>query len=405
MKSYRYNSILYKNFPQLNKGVGMFYVPLVFLFFGLSILIFPIVFFKNRILFSNKKNIEFDVIQFVFTSNQMKCAIGVDIKNALIIDFTNNVFENKLAKVKITNNKIFLILIFNSWKIFISLCKIYFNKKVKSDGIRVIKSFAISEIAKFYFKQSKVMIQYNDHSPYNVLVFDLAIEYGLKTVYIQHAPVSFDFPPLYHDFNVIFGKDSYVKYQYTSRNNFNKFKVFELYDVRFPKLEDLPVRSPEYVLICFNNLDDLEKVKECAIFFFNKNYKVKIRPHPADKREINIKNIEISKNTTIWDDLKNALFVIVNESAIPLESLYYYIPTYKLNSFSKEIKDTYGFFKNGVLIKEYSNEDEILNDINKKKVTWDRDKIFYFLGNINDRNIKLKKLYKEIENLNTNNNN
>lgn len=393
--SYRFHWLLYENFPHLNRGLGFFYFPITIIFFLISIVFFPLYRVKNKILFRSKVFHNKPLIQFVFTYNQLKSSQAINIENSLLIDFTSSDVSNKYI-ISINNKKIGLILLFNSWSVFKNLLIIYKDVKIRKDVIRCFKLIAISEVAKFYFKKRKVLIQYNDHSPYNVLLFDIAKQSDLKTVYIQHAPVSNDFPSLYHDLNLLFSRDSVAKYKFTSGDYFNKVKSLELFDLRFPNLDDLPQKKPKYALICFNNLDNIEKVKSCALFFVKHGYKVVLRPHPADKRNFRFENITISSNKSIWEDLKYAIFVIVNESAVPLESLYYNIPTYKLSSFSEISNDNYGFLKEGVLYKNYKNEEEIYADITQNKIMWDISKISYFLGDLNNRENKLNEFNIEL---------
>ena len=77
-------------------------------------------------------------------------------------------------------------------------------------------------------KKLKIVVQYNDHSPYNVLLNALAKRANVKSVYIQHAPVNENFPELYHDLNVLFSRHSIEKY----RNGRNK-EILPFFDLRF----------------------------------------------------------------------------------------------------------------------------------------------------------------------------
>lgn len=397
-ESYRYHWKLYERDKNLHRSLGVFHVPIAFFFILLSFFSLPLSFLKKTLLF--KKNKKYDTVQFIFTNNQMKISLLMNIENSLVLNFSSAKIKNQ--NILNFKRKFFLVLFLNSWQVLKALFTALYDPDLKFDLIRVIKLIGISEVAKIYLKNCKVVLQYNDHSPYNVLVYDLAREFKLKSIYIQHAPVSNLFPPLYNDLNVLFSKDSIDKYKQISSQDFYNFRVIEFFDIRFPQMHELKPNKPEFVLICYNILDDIDKVVFCAEYFKEKNFKVKVRPHPADNRKLFIDNVFVSRNTSIWQDLETALFVIVNESAVPLESLYLNIPTFKLSLFTtgKNLyNDTYGFLKNGLFLKEYNKPEEILADLQHNKITWDSQCIYNYLGNINCRNKKYEEFNKELEDL------
>ena len=47
-----------------------------------------------------------------------------------------------------------------------------------------------------------------------------------------------------------------------------------------------------------------------------------IRPHPSDKRWRFIRKVDISINRSVKEDLEEASFLVTNESAIIIESIY-----------------------------------------------------------------------------------
>ena len=46
------------------------------------------------------------------------------------------------------------------------------------------------------------------------MLTNIAKNIGVKTVYIQHAPIGYHFPPLHNDFNILFSEDTLEKYEH-----------------------------------------------------------------------------------------------------------------------------------------------------------------------------------------------
>ena len=385
--SFKYYLLWSKDTPELDRGLGIWYLPVLISYLLLGLITLPIYPFKNYILFKNKNRSKNKFIEFVFTENQLKISNELNIIDSIMLNFTNNTNFIKNKSINISNYKLLIITVFYGFEVFYYLIKALKSKRVFRNSTRIIRMIAIAKVSKFYLKGSSVFIQYNDHALYNVMLECLAKKLYLKTVYIQHAPVSYLFPPLYHDLNVLFSEDSIEKYKKTTGITYSSKNVLRLCDFRFPEKKMLKVNEPKYILICFNELDSLAEVEKCALLFLNNGYKVKLRPHPADKRVFKFgKNFLMSsKSDSIWSDLSLAKCVIVNESAVPLESLFYGVPTYKLSLFYSVIKDNYNFLSKGLLNRDYDSLHDLMHDIISSKKTWNENKLSYFLGNIKNK--------------------
>lgn len=398
IKSFKYYLSLYETLPNFDRGVGLFFFPLLIILLIVGIVLSPLL-LVQFIYIKNTKS-KYKVIEFIFSKNQLKIAKQFNVDDSL---FINCITSDKIRKDNkiLSNKKLFIISLLNGLEVSITLLKICKNKRLKQNTIRFVKIIALSKLAKYYMKNSKMLLQYNDHSPYNLMLHDVARKFKVKTMYIQHAPVSFKFPPLYHDLNVLFSEDSLVKYKYTSGGNINEQGVLKLFDFRLPDLNHLPDKTPNYILLCFNKLDSLDEIKLCVKRLLKSGFSVKLRPHPADERKFKFdERVSVTKSgDSIWDDLSKAKAIIVNESAVPLESLYYRVPTYKLSKLSKDIKDNYGFIKQGLLLRNYESIEEIITDIKSQKIVWNREKIKYFIGDVENRDNCLKKMSVEINKL------
>jgi hypothetical protein len=401
IKSFKYYLSIYKNIPELDRGLGFWYLPFIMFFLLMGFFVLPIYPIRSFILFGYKMRLKNEIIEFVFSKNQLKISNELNIVDSTLLNFINSDISKHKNSIIISNYKLFFIAILNSWEVFYFLIKSLAIKKVSQNSVRIIRMVSISKIAKYHLKGAKAFVQYNDHAPYNVMSESIARRLGLKTVYIQHAPVSYKFPPLYHDLNVLFSEDSKVKYRHTTGEEFDSKNVITMCDFRLPMKEFLPIKTPDYVLICYNELDSLTEIEKCASLFIDSGYNVKLRPHPADDRPVKFNDkIKVSgKEASIWDDLSSSICVIVNETAVPLESLYYDIPTYKLSLFSKSVKDNYNFISKGLFLKEYNSLEMLLYDIKHGIKSWDETKIFYFLGNINNKKNEIIQFNNELHKL------
>ena len=397
--SYRYYEKIYGELPKFNLGLNILFFPVTILYFLSALSFGPLLYFIENIIFGERlKN---EIIEFVFGISHLR------VSNKLLISNSGKYYFNLNKKqIEITKNsyvcsrfRLFIISLLKSWKVFKALSYSAKNSILRNNSLRIIKMVALEEFAKFHFKNKSVYIQYNDHIPYFVNLESVAKQSGLKSVYIQHAPISNLFPGLYHDLNVLFSEDSMQKYFKIDKEAYKSKGVFCLFDVRFPEINHIKNKKIN-ALVCYNLLDSMKEIRKLVNTLIDNGYSVVLRPHPSDKRKVRgFENIEISVGRTIWEDLKYAAFVIVNESAVTLESLYLNIPTYKLSSLSLSLRDNYGFINKGLITKEYFNENELIKDIGSAKIVWDANKLEWFIGNVKNRKLKLKLLNEKIKTL------
>lgn len=385
-KSFYVYSKLYADRSQFNRSLKYFYYPtILFMFFtGLFGSIFCVLGLKtyliNLILNKPSKHVS----QYIFSLNQLEVSNKINFNKAdrLLFNLDNVSVTNG---IQIKRVKLLLIALMNGFETGTILWKSHGNSVLLNNTLRLIKLVAIKNIASCHFRKIDLLIQYNDHSPYNLLLASLAKSNRLKIVYIQHAPVSLKFPALYHDLNILFSQDSLDKYMEIS-NGVMSGEVYIACDLRLPDINTLDGvdESCRDVLICTNKLDDFRQVELCAKQLLRHNYKVALRPHPADPREWAMLGVRISKNTSIWDDLARTKAIVVNESAVVLEALYVGVKVFKLATFSESL-DNYSFIKNGLINKEYYELDEFLCDMDKGKETSNYGKLEYYIGDINSR--------------------
>ena len=381
LKSYKYYTNIYGESPSFHRGLGKKKILVKLCFFVSGIILSPLRLVLGEWLYGEKRKTGNEIVEFIFGTTHEKISKNIELE--CVDRFYFNF--NKKRKDHYSDKRILIISLIHGLEVFKLLMEGERHPIAKLNGVRLIKMVGLGKLAQWHMTNYKVYVQYNDHIPYNIMLEKIARANKLKTVYIQHAPVSYKFPPLFHDFNVLFSEDSLEKYKTISGGLLDvKYKI--LFDVRFPlkKIEKSSVIDT--VLVCFNKIDNLEKVAELVNVLKNEGFKVVLRPHPEDYREFyNFENVQISKGNSIWEDLLRCTYVIVNESAVPLESIYYHKPTYKLSCLDYSFHDNYGFLENKLLTKEYNFIEELIKDIKRGNIPNDHSKLKYYIGDTERR--------------------
>ncbi|PQJ18521.1 hypothetical protein [Nonlabens tegetincola] len=354
--------------------------------------------FLNRLL-KSKKFSESQVVVFIFGQNHAN--VYRELENNgfdfCIYNILSSSAVDNLKGETISINRLLLLIsimanssrFLNSWK---NGKDLYY---IKHNFFRMLKLSGLELIFEHLLKDQRTILKFNDHNPYSFLLFDLAKKLNVKTVYIQHSPVSERFPELHHDLNVLFSEDSVEKYK-----NENNKRIIKLFDFRF--LSGLKYRKYKTrnrkILIAFNQLDDLDQVLK-IVNNLNADFELILRPHPADKRDIKsielIDNVKRSRNKSIFDDLKEVTYVICNETAVPLESIFLDKLTFKA-AFLSESFDNYGFIRQGLIKEEFTELQDLVNSIKQNKNFSNKDKLTFFLGDLTNHKDKIRKLYHEI---------
>lgn len=284
--------------------------------------------------------------------------------------------------------------------------KLYLDtiKKYKDDQILQKNKFKLFKLTgyallfEYLTKDLKVLIKFNDHIFNSLLLLDFCKENDIKTVYVQHAPVSPSFPPLSHDLNVLFSEDSRRKYRVLEEPK----AVFEFLDIRLLISEQYKVRrkgGEGNVLIAVNIWDDMDKLKDLLIALHS-DYQIFLRPHPRDQRSF--KSFEslakVTSGTSIWEDMNQCEMVLCNESAVPLEAIYYGRKFYKIPLLS-ESRDSYGFLEKGLLTEEFNNIPSLKRALAEKRICFNKDKLEYYIGDVEHSTEAAQALKRQIEQL------
>ena len=157
----------------------------------------------------------------------------------------------------------------------------YLNPLILSPGL---VSFYVRILKKY---QPECIVLSNDHI-YTTKCLELVCEdLGIKTIYVQHASVSYAFPELHFSYSFLDGKDSYIKY--TAEGKKCTGEIILLGAARYDTLSEYRIRrtnkNRKCIGIAINMLDDNKKVNDFCNNILSKypEIKIKIRSHPALK--------------------------------------------------------------------------------------------------------------------------
>ena len=239
----------------------------------------------------------------------------------------------------------------------------------------------------------KLLIMANDHSPFNRALLLASKELKVKSLYLQHAPVTKKFPCLEFDYSFLDGEESFEKYKSTSKIN---SKVILSGSPRFDlfcEMKKSVKNSNEKIIgISINQFDDFEIIKNLCLKINTLNHvKVIVRPHPNminwNKNWFLKNRIQYSDSSLIPSNvfLKSIDIQISNICGIHLDALLINTPTVQFKLSKEDILDQYEFFAKG-LIKKAVDFNELENFIfNPSQLCTNKDKLKYCIASFNSK--------------------
>ena len=266
----------------------------------------------------------------------------------------------------------YLIAIFFIPVVFIKylFCKDAYLKKSFTyafDGFCLAYAFAITLPIWIRNIQPRKIIISNQLSVYHRSLAAATYKLGIETIFMQHASVTDNFPPLinYHT-ALLEGEDALDKYQKNGSKN------LKIYLIGMPKFDYyygiLNKKSTvENIGICTNGMDDIDRFEKLInkISLLNDAKNIYLRPHPSDRRfeewsKISKKyNIKFSNVRVVnsFDFIGKVDLVIAGDSNILLEAALMNVSCIYFDSFNSN-HDWYGFKKNGLV--DYFNNIDLL---------------------------------------------
>ena len=220
----------------------------------------------------------------------------------------------------------------------------------------------------FLEKQSmlEIVIFANDHNVHNRLFLHACRMKNIKTVYLQHAPVSKYFPPLKFNQAFLFGEVDYETYLSIGVGDGVNVILSGMphFDKYYKLRKEIVNTTPKVVGVSVNLLDDLKKLAQLLSELL-RVYEVVVRFHPRDNRleESSFKGVSFSNcnKESSFEYLAKIDMHIAGDSGIHLESILLNTPSFYFKMSTGPVKDYYRFVHHGV-IKEISDI-RCLNDL------------------------------------------
>ncbi|MBK8905699.1 MAG: hypothetical protein IPM53_31240 [Anaerolineaceae bacterium] len=221
-------------------------------------------------------------------------------------------------------------------------------------------------------KQPSVLVMANDHLMWTRALLQAARNEKVPTIYVQHASVTTNFPPLAFDYALLDGMEAAEKYAICGASSTRvylvgipKFDKYQKFINSFDKVNRVGV--------CVNPLNTPEDLSSLAEVLKQRvsELQIVLRPHPADTRlaswiafaQGHGWQFSDGRTKTAVEFLSNVDAIIAGESNILLEAaLMNVVPLYY--DFFGQNMDWYGFQKNGLVTCYYEPDDvvkELLN--------------------------------------------
>jgi hypothetical protein len=208
----------------------------------------------------------------------------------------------------------------------------------------------------------RIVVMSNDHNLINRCLRLVAYYKKTPTAYLQHASVSTLFPALSFDHSFLDGMVALETYLECEKNKTtdSEPKLRNIYLTGQKKDVFVENRTPRYVGIAINTLDELSEVLEFIELLTSKGIDVKVRTHPAQKYDFveylnnySLKNTRVSICRSSSESLKEFFscchYLISGNSSIHLEAALAGLMTYYYEfSTNVQLRDYYGYVKRGL---------------------------------------------------------
>lgn len=199
----------------------------------------------------------------------------------------------------------------------------------------------------------------NDHLSYCRSLALVCEDYGIRTIYIQHASVSEAFPELHFTYSFLDGIDSLYKYTKGKKEVYGN--VILLGALRYDTLSTYRIRRKCYkrncIGIAINDLDSNKIVNDFCNQLLDRhpNVSLRVRSHPALKNKPFVFDnkdriiYSCATDESMIDYLDNIDIQISGDSGVHFDAIIGGVPTFVFNFSSKPFEDNYGYVKKGLI--------------------------------------------------------
>ena len=297
---------------------------------------------------------KYDIALLGFTGNNLRVVKPIQEKldrRTIVFDFKNLPFRRNEFYAMLYSPLVF-------WNYLMETG--YMKKVYASEFMSFCRTYGWYIGANKILKRIKpqILVVSNDHIYFQRTFFRVAQTLGIKTVYVQHASVSENFPPLEFDYAFLDGQESLDKY--TFNNKICKSKIFFLGNPRFDIIKAYNFEHCVFNNKCgiaINTVDLPDKITDLIrrLYIEIKNIKITLRAHPGSDEKF-WKNFS-NKNNCSFSNAKIEnpfLFIAQNDFFISGESSFHLDValtgkmSFYYNFTGKTIIDVYGYLKSGL---------------------------------------------------------
>lgn len=216
------------------------------------------------------------------------------------------------------------------------------------------------ELLDFY--QPQMLVMANDHLPFHRALMREANVRNIPTVYVQHAAVTEEFPPLGFSYSLLDGEDSYNKYKTKAET---EGQIYLCGGIRFDAIKDVKHNKPQNLTVgvAINLMDDESLVKDTCIAIKNgilENDKAELilRPHPQMQLDVwhewcdaNDIRFSYAKEESSFQFLSRISVLVSNQSSIHLDAAMCHTPSIIFKFSKNDMDDSFSFVRNGLTVK------------------------------------------------------
>lgn len=232
------------------------------------------------------------------------------------------------------------------------------------------------ELLDYY--RPRIVVMANDHLPFHRSLMHEANARKIPTMYVQHAAVTEEFPPLGFSYSLLDGEDSFRKYDTKEGNS---GQIYLTGGIRFDVIKDFPKKKLEKLTVgvAINLVDNEKKVKEVCEGIkkhLGERGTVVLRPHPQMDIEYwgrwceeNGMGFSNAKEEPSFGFISRISVLLANQSSIHLDAAMCRTPSVVYGMSESELEDNYAFVENG-MVPRVDNEEslfKLLDGINSYK--------------------------------------
>lgn len=190
----------------------------------------------------------------------------------------------------------------------------------------------------------------NDHNAINRALCLAGEARGVRTIYVQHAPVTHVFPRLIVSQAFLDSEISADLYRRKPSSTCIEVLGASRYDERFRPVRPDAALSGKVVSLCFNKIDDPARVLEYLEALTARGWKVVLRPHPAmGPADLAFLPPEAELDRApIPEHLRRVRFLIAGSSGVLLDAFMGGVIPVLATDLSR-VTDYYGFLERGAV--------------------------------------------------------